>query len=141
MNLKFGVLADYAGIGAANKAILVGIFDTVFNTQNAPNISLPPFYLFAQIEAHVTEGTEHKVTVHITTGDGGELPVPVRVELPFKLVPRGPGRELQGNLIIALQGMPLPGENSSYEFNILMGGNRIGSVPFYVSEGPHASHS
>jgi hypothetical protein len=139
MNLKFGVLADYAGQGAAGKTILVGIFDTVYNTQNASSLALPPFYLFAQVEGHVTEGTEHKVIVHITTGDGRDLPVPVRVELPFKLSPRGPGRELQGNLIIALQGMPLPG-NGSYEFSILMDGRHVGSVPLYVAEAPPGLH-
>lgn len=133
MNLKFGVLADYAGQGAAGKTILVGIFDTLFNPQHLESFQSPPFFLFAAIEAHVTEGTEHRAVIHFTTGDGGDLPVPVRLELPFTLAARGPGRNLAGNLILGLQGLPLPG-NGSYEFNVLVDGRHVGSVPLYVTD-------
>lgn len=137
MNLKFGVLADYAGQGAANKAILVGIFDTLFNMQNQSTIISPPFFLFAALEAHLTEGTEHKAVVHLMTGDGRDLKVPVRLELDFKFAPRGPGRLMHGNLIMGINGLPLPG-NGSYEFNILMDGRHLGSVPLYVAEAAQA---
>jgi hypothetical protein len=137
MKLRFGVLADYAGQGAANKAILVGIFDTLFNTQNLPLLNAPPFFLFAAIEAHVTEGTEHKATIHLTTGDGRDLPVPLRLEVPFKFAARGPGRAMEGNLVFGMNGLPLPG-NGSYEFNILIDGHHLGAIPLYVSEAAQA---
>ena len=137
MKLKFGVLADYAGQGAANKAILVGIFDTLFNIENKATIISPPFFLFATLEAHLTEGTEHKAVIHLTTGDGQDLPTPVRLELDFKFAPRGPGRMMSGNLIMGINGLPLPG-NGSYEFNILMDGHHQGSIPFYVAEAAQA---
>jgi len=140
MILKFGVVADYAGQGAAGKAILVGIFDTLFSTQNKATIIAPAFFLFAKIEAHVTEGTDHKATIHITTGDGGDLPKPVRLELPFKFAPRGPGRPMEGNLIMGINGLPLPG-NGTYEINILMDGHHLGSIPLYVADASQAPKS
>lgn len=138
MELKYGVLADYAGAGAGGKVILVGIFDTVFNLQNVNPVPLPAFFVFAAIEAHVTEGTEHSAVIHLTTGDGNDLPTPIRVELPFKFVPRGRGRKMLGNLFIGIPpGLLLPG-NGSYEFNILMDGRHIGSIPLYVDEAAQA---
>lgn len=137
MNLKYGVLADYAGQGAAGKAILVGVFDTIFNVQNQSTVVTPPFYLFAAVEAHVTEGTEHQATIQVMTADGRDLPKPVKVSLPFRFSPQGPGRPLIGNLVIGIQALELPG-NGSYEFSLLIDNRHVASLPLYVSQVPVA---
>jgi len=137
MQLKYGVLADYAGQGAAGKAILVGIFDTIFNIQNLDTVVTPPFYLFASIEAHVTEGSEHQATIHVISADGRDLPKPVKVSLPFRFSAQGPGRPLIGVLIIGIQAIELPG-NGAYEFNLLIDNRHIAAVPLYVLQTPVA---
>jgi hypothetical protein len=136
MQMKFGVLADYAGQGASAKTILVGIFDTIYNVLGALPIGTPPFYVFASIEAHITEGTDHTAIIHFTTADGADLPTPIRVEVPFKFMPRGRGRMMLGNLAMSVpQGVALPGLGS-YEFNILIDGRHVGSIPLYVEDPP-----
>jgi hypothetical protein len=134
MELKFGVLADYAGQGAAGKVILVGIFDTIFDALRVVPIPMPQFFLFAAMEAHVTEGTDHTAVVHLTTADGADLPNPIRLELPFKFGARGRGRKMVGNLVIAVPpGLGLPARGA-YEFSILLDGHHVGSIPLYVDE-------
>ena len=129
MELRFGLLADYAGEGRAGKLLMVGVFDTVYNQQGTNPVQIPPCYLVAAIDAHVTEGSEHRLDVHLTNEDGGAVIPPTA--MPIKFASQGPGRPLRANVVLGMFGLMVPSEGT-YAFNLLIQGRHLGDVPLYV---------
>ncbi len=73
MELKLGVLADYACPGENGKLIIVGIFDNVTERLGKRPVALPPLYLVLRIDAHVTAGTAHKVQINLIDAAGSSV--------------------------------------------------------------------
>ena len=135
MELLFAHLADYVTEDRSNKLVIGGTFDSIFTSETRP-IVLPAFWLVAEIDAHITEGTEHKAEIRFTDADGRDI-IP-KVELPIKFTPRGPGRPLRARLTGQIgAGMNLP-DNGEYSFHILVDGRRIGGHPLHVVARPAA---
>lgn len=129
MDLRFGLLADYAGEGKASKLLMVGVFDTVYNQGGSRPIQVPPCYLVLMIDAHVTEGSDHTLELHLTNEDGADVFPPTSMPIKFSL--QGPGRPLRAQVVIALFGLVVPDEGD-YAFNVLIMRQHLGDVPLYV---------
>lgn len=137
MEFRFAHLADYAGDGASGKMIVVGIFDNVFVGPDRP-VVLPPFYLVARFEAHVTEGTQHALEIRFTDMDGNDV-IP-RGKLPINFGPRGPGRPLQANVYAQLSGVQVP-DVGEYAFHLFIDDRRLGDLQLRVTSRQNAPSS
>lgn len=136
MEFRYGMLADYAGIGQNNKLILVGIFDGINHQPNpATVIVAPPFYLVGVFDAPTWEGSDHKITWRFQDEDGNDHTPPGLPELPMRFVPQGPGRPMRGHYVCAFQQFVLP-HVGDFDFHFYVDGNPIGIVPFFVREAP-----
>ena len=130
MVFKYGLLADYAGEAASHKAMIIGIFDVVYDVLGQRPIPIPQCYLVASFDAHVTEGSVHRLEIRFTNADGSDVIPPLRMD-EFRFQSSGPGRPLRGNLIAAMNGLRVP-ELGDYSFHLLMDGHHMGMVPLYV---------
>jgi uncharacterized protein DUF6941 len=134
VDLRYGMLADYAGPGAEGKSIVVGIFDTVYDRLGVRPIPLPPCYLVAVFEAHTTEGTEHQLELRVQDEDGHDI-VPA-VAMPIRFSPQGPARPLVARVFAFLPQFPVP-EHGVYTCELLIGGDACGSPPHQISRFGH----
>jgi hypothetical protein len=136
MNFRFGFLTDYAGRGHRGKLILVGIFDQVHDNAGTRPIPIPPCFLVVSIVAHATEGANHAGRVVLMNADGQELPP--RIDLPLVFIPQGPGRPLNANILIRLDGVTVP-DLGDYAFHVLVDNRHVGEVVFSVTPPPTTS--
>lgn len=96
MDFRFGHLCDYATQGANGKAILVGVFDQIINTGNAP-VRLPLCFLVFKLECSIAEGGNHRIQFRLKDGEEVTLKGDDGSDLDFDLgtqnfSPSGPGR-------------------------------------------------
>jgi len=132
MQLKFAHLADYVGVDAAGKLTIVGQFGLVYDQLKARPIPFPPFYIVAVFQAHVTEGTDHQVRIHLVNSDGGPVLPPFEGQLKF--APSGKGKPLQANLIVGFgPGLTVP-DLGDYEFRFVVDGRDVGELSVSVVE-------
>jgi len=128
MKLAFAVLADHVE-SADGKLFISGTFD-VFNVQQFPAM-LPMAGLAVKIEATHGEAGGHTFTVGLRDEDG-QLVVPqINGEFPL-----GEGRFVKGappafQMALNLGGLQFANAGT-YEFEILVDGRHVGSVPFHV---------
>lgn len=128
MKLSFAVLADYVA-NADGKLFICGTFD-VFNVQQFPAV-LPMAGLAVKIEATHGEAGGHTFTVGLRDEDG-QLVVP-QVNGQFSLAA---GRFVKGappafQVAMNVGGLPFA-KAGTYEFEILVDGRHVGSIPFHV---------
>ncbi|MDP3909025.1 MAG: hypothetical protein Q8Q14_01415 [Gemmatimonadales bacterium] len=127
MQLKYAHLTDFATVGNNGKLILVGIFSNIFDALKVKPIPFPQFHLVAVFEAHVTEGTEHKLTVRFVDGDG--RPVIPEFHGPIKFKPTRKGRPMEGNVLIGFgPGTVKVPEHGDYEFRFQIDDHDAGGV-------------
>ena len=103
MRLKFAHFADFVTLDHRQKLVIVGIFDRFITLVQTGPIPLPTCQVVAALEATVLEGTNHHVEVRITDPDGRDLLSP-RLTLPVHFGSSGPGRMLQGLVVLNLVG-------------------------------------
>ena len=134
MNLRFALLADYAAVIEGGKLLVAGEFDRVV----APSLpaTAPPFYLVARFDAQVSEGTEHRLRIHLVDADGHEV-APPAAEVPFPFGALGPGRPLRGQVIVQINGAKFP-KYGAYEFHLNVDGRNEGVVQIPVAPAPAA---
>lgn len=133
MELKYAHIADFAGEGAQGKAIVVGIFDTIFVGQGVQQITTAPMSVAAVIEAEVQEGSQHAIKMQLVDADGSPVIPPIEGTVAF--LATGPGRPLQAKFFLQFAPLPLP-KIGDYSFDIFVDQRRIGSLPLYVIRVP-----
>lgn len=128
MNLAFAVLADYVADGNG-KLYISGTFD-VFNVQQFP-VALPSAGLAIKIAGTHGESGSHKFSVSLRDEDG-QLVVP-QLSGEFQMMPgkfaKGAPPAFQVAMMFNGLQFAKPG---TYEFEIMVDGRHLGSVPFYV---------
>ena len=134
MELKFAHLSDYAAVDAAGKLTIVGQFGVVYDQLKLRPIPFPPFYIVAVFHAHVTEGTDHQIRIHLVNSDGGTVLPPFEGKLKF--APLGKGKPLHANLIVGFgPGLTVP-DLGDYEFRFLIDNRDVGELSVSVVEPP-----
>ena len=136
IQLRFGLIADYAGQGANSKLILVGIFDTIFIVDPNVPIVFPLCYLAVQLSASVVDGSVHRVKLRLMDEDGG-LVWQQADETEVRMVASAPGRPLVAQIVTFLAGLQLP-RLGDYAFEVQVDGHLVGEVPFHVIPQPTA---
>lgn len=134
MELKFGLLADYASVAERGKLVIAGEFDQI-NAQTAP-VTWPLMFLVARFEASITEGSKHRLRLDTRDADGRQVIPAIEGDIGF--VPRGPGRPLRGQIIMRLEGLQFP-RAGDYSFNLLVDGRELGTVGLFLTTSADAT--
>ena len=129
MKLQFGLLADHATLSVGGKLILVGVFDNVMIREKTEPVPIPTCDMVLRIEAHVTEGSDHTLRIHLVTEDGDAVIKPIEAPLKFQM--EAPGRPMIAGFIMKFQDLKVP-HLGDYSFDILVDGHHLGGVPMYV---------
>ena len=125
--LRFGLLADYATVGAGGKLTIVHVFEKVFFIPELPTLA---GVLVVRLEGSIVDAGPHDVMFELRDFD--EVPVPEsRGVVPKQhLTPIGPGLPFILQLIVALGlKVPPPGD---YKFVVVVGDTVVGEVPLFV---------
>lgn len=130
MILRFGLLADYATVGAGGKATIVHTFDQLRPTPEKIGQPIPPCFLVARIEGSIADAGSHTLRIRLHDSDENVLPVEIVLE-EFTLGITGPGLPLARQIIVPMEGIPMP-QLGDYEFVFNVDEVEIGRVPFYV---------
>lgn len=130
VELRWGVLCDYATQGQGGKPIALHIFENFFRPAGTgAQAPLPTFNFIGRLECSIGDGTNHAIEARIL--DGGGQPRAV-FQLPEQqFIPQGPGLPLTGGIMIQIQGLKLP-EAGDYEFELRVKQRRIAVVDFRV---------
>jgi len=130
MEVKLGVLADYASITREGKLNILGIFD-VINPKSFP-ITLPIFFVVVSYEAGAAEfGSDKNIEIVLCDEDGKEL---LRLPQTLKVVrPAISGTVSTANLVAGIAGFPFK-EPGSYQFEILINGESKKTIPLRVND-------
>lgn len=130
LKLRFGILCDYATVGANGKAIAVHIFENLRLRASQTGMMLTPFYLVAQIECRIADGSRHAIDLQLIDEDGRELAVWPFPEVEYRS--QGAGLPLVARYMMQIGNMPAPGPGT-YEFAFReKGGAEAGRVSFHV---------
>jgi hypothetical protein len=137
MELRYGHLCDYAGLGAAGKIIVVGIYDTLFSNDPTEVVGFPLSYLVFKLECSIAEGHEHTISVRLKDDDEETLPDGEGKPMEWGtgihgFVLSGPGRPLIRIVLLPIHGLAIPG-HGDYAFEVIVDEKKIGSVPFFVA--------
>lgn len=134
MEMRYGVLADYATSGARGKRVIVGVWDTFCHVGEDRPIRIPRCFLAAAFDASALEGSEHVIQLRVTDADGIQL-LDRAPELAVRFVPRGPGRPLRADVEVELIDLAVP-DQGEYVFEFYSGTERVGAIEFYVVGAP-----
>jgi hypothetical protein len=125
MELKFALLADWAGETREGKLVISGEFDLI-TAANAPAVH-PSLFLVARLHANVAEGSSHKLDLRLigpTQQEHQRLK-----DFPVKFSPGGPGRPLRGQLLVKISPLNLP-RFGKYHIEIRIDNRLMDTVPF-----------
>lgn len=138
MRLRVLELAEYAAFTDDKKLIVNGVYTSIHvkRKRDAPPdakavIAMPPGYLVWVVEASLGEGLKHQVALCVRDEDGEKVLESSLGSMEFHLDKHGRPMRFQGRLTIT--GLPLPGPGD-YEFQLLVGGEKIGEVGLYVDD-------
>ena len=128
MKLAFAVLADYVA-NADGKLFICGTFD-VFHVTQFPAV-LPLAGLAVKLEATHGEVGGHALTLSLRDEDGQLVGPQINGQLQF-----GAGKFVKGaspacQAALNIGGIPFA-KAGTYEFEILVDGRHVGSIPFHV---------
>lgn len=129
MEMKFGVLADFASISREGKLNVLGIFDEV-NPPELP-VALPIFYVVSSFSAGPTEfDTDKTIEMALQDEDGNML---IRLQTIVTVMrPERPGTRSKVNQVNALVGL-LFERAGNYEFVLSIDGRPEGSIPLRIN--------
>jgi len=129
MEVKLGVLADYASITREGKLNILGIFDVI--TPKAFPVALPIFFVVVSYEAGVAEFRSDKnIEIVLSDEDGAEL---LRLPQMIKVVPPSiAGTTSTVNHVAGIVGFPFQ-KSGAYQFDILVNGESKTRIPLRVN--------
>jgi hypothetical protein len=137
MLVRTFLLAEYA-VAAENRLTIAGTFDNI-NVRRPPgvtpeavvNIPLRTSYLVAQLEARLSDGLEHTVSVRVMNDDNELIFDDAHQRIIFPLNPQG--RPMKFIAIFILDGLvfPAPGD---FHFALLIDGVEAAELPVYVTD-------
>ena len=130
MDLKFALLADHVNTTLEGKLNIIGEFNAI-SAARVP-ATHPFLFLVARLEASVSEGTEHELTIGIYDEDGQKV-MPKSPTFPIKFKPQGRGLPLRAQVVAQLGGLRFD-HFGSFEFHLLVDGRLEARVPFLVSQ-------
>ncbi len=134
MTMRFGLLADYAAVGAAGKLTIVHTFDQFRGTPQPVGAVIAAGYIVARVEGSIADAGVYELTVLINDDD--ETPLESRMKLEgVELGVTGPGLPLCAQFVLPLAGLAMP-PVGSYCFVFRMAEQEVGRIPFHVME-PH----
>lgn len=135
ISIKYSHLADYVGIGANGKPIIVGIYDNVFAVvAEQSGYRVPLSYLVVALQGSIIDAGKHKAEIELV--DGNRQPLKKgNFAFELELVPNGEGRPLIGMVVALLSGIFLP-EVGDYEFVVRLDNAEIGTVPLALLPAP-----
>jgi uncharacterized protein DUF6941 len=128
MKLQFAVLADYVA-NAGGKLFICGTFD-VFQVAQVP-VVLPVAGLGIKIEASHGEIGRHKLTINLRDEDGKAIVPRIDGEVQLAEGPLVKGAPPALQAALNFSGLRFE-KAGTYEFEILLDGHHLGSVPFHV---------
>lgn len=130
MNVKLGLIADYANVSQEGKLNVMGIFSRIL-AQSYP-VTHPVMHLVLVFEANASEkGMSKEVQVRLLNDDGGAV-------LEFKgnfTVPNSPGPLVEMQQVFALQMLQFQ-KPGAYAFHVLVGGETRATIPLVVEPPP-----
>jgi hypothetical protein len=130
MDIKLGVLADYASITQEGKLNILGIFDTI----NAPGFPfvLPIFYVVVSYEAGAAEyGNTKNTEIVLCDEDGNEL---LRLLQSIQVSrPNRAGTMVTTNQIAGIVGFPFK-KSGDYQFDILVNGDSKQTISLRIND-------
>lgn len=128
MQAKIALLADAANMTPEGKLNILGEFNIMW-TSTFP-ATWPLMWLVLKLEATAAEGGSHMLTIKCIDDDGTQVGPTIDGELnmgkPFR-----PGMPHRGAVILGIRNAQFP-KAGTYEFEILVDGHSIASVPLYV---------
>lgn len=127
ISIKYSHLADYVGIGANGKPIIVGIYENVFAVEAEPSgYRVPLSYLVVALQGSIIDAGTHRAEIELV--DGNRQPLKQgNFTFELELVPNGEGRPLVGLVVALLSNIFLP-EVGDYEFVVRVNDAEIGTV-------------
>jgi hypothetical protein len=130
MDVKLGLIADYANVSQEGKLNVMGIFSRIL----APSFpaSHPLLHLVLVFSAQAGEkGLNKDVRIRLLDGDGKSL-MELNGQFPIPEAP-GPTVELQQIFAIQMLQFQAPGD---YAFHILVNGETKATLPLAVEQTP-----
>lgn len=138
IEIKYAHLADYAGLGANGKPIVVGIFENIFaRVKTDEGYPVPLSYLLVAMTGSITDAGHHRVEFHLMDSDGEPVWSPIVFD-DIEFRPSGAGRPLSAIAATILVGMHLP-VIGDYEFVVRVDDRRLGVVPLSLIPLPSAA--
>lgn len=130
------LLAEYV-VNARNRLTIAGTYDSINVTrpQGIPpeaviNVPLRPSYIVAQLEARLSDGLEHTVSLRICNDDNQLIQddsPPQRVVFPLNKH----GRPMKFTVIFNVLGLTFP-HPGDYYFSLLVDDSSVAELPMYV---------
>lgn len=126
MQVKLGVLADYANVTGDGKLNILGIFDRI-NLVQIPAVH-PQMHLVLRLEAHPAEqNRSHDVEIRLQDPEGVVI-----FEVKGEIVPRGEaGQLVSSNQILTLNNLQLE-KIGDYRFIVLINDDVKTEIPLAV---------
>jgi hypothetical protein len=134
MKLTLAVLADYVS-NENGKLFIIGTFDAI-NTTQFPAV-LPQAGLAVKLQLSHGEAREHTVTISVRDEDGQVIAPQINGQLQIGDA-RLKGAAPTAQIAMNIGGLRFP-KAGAYEFEIVVDGRHLESVPFHVAlAGPAA---
>jgi hypothetical protein len=126
MEVRIGVLADYASISEGNKLNIMGIFTNIMAT--ATPVVHPQMMLVAQLEFNSSEDGEKNIKIVLVEDDGQDIfSISGKVQID-RAADGGPSLL---NQILRLNAVVFP-KFGRYEFRLVLDGITACSIPLQV---------
>ena len=128
--MRYGLLADYATVGAGQKLTIVHTFEHFTPQPDRIGQPIAMGFLVARIEGSIADAGNHTFRIRIHDGDENALAAEVLLE-DFALGVTGPGSPLANTLLLPLGPVPMP-PIGEYNFVLSVDEHEVGRVPFHV---------
>jgi hypothetical protein len=123
MKLSFLLISDYATTTADNKLVIGGEFDSL--TALSFPVVHPTLTVIGRIEAELSEGESHELSVRVLAPDGRELRRLLVTRFPLQPAVR-PG-VLRAQFLIRADALELP-MKGVYKFQVVVDGRQLGDA-------------
>ncbi len=130
IEMRFGLLADYAAPGNRGKLTIVHVFNRFSPRPDSIGSPIGGGVLVAYLECSLADGTDHTLTIRILTADEDPLDAQIQIE-GLQLASTGPGLPLSAQILLPIGQLPMP-DYGDYAFDIVVDGTSVGRIPFYV---------
>src|SRR5215212_5542479 len=132
--IVYGLLADYATLGASNKMTVVGVFTHVFPLFTGP-AQIPPCYLAVSLKASSLTDPAHPLEIDFVDGDGDPVPDTPVLRVTANFIAPAPGYPLHACFCAPAPAFVVPGAGD-YSFEVRDHGEWVGNIPLVVAPAP-----